>query len=204
MQTVKQAKKRIAKKDFEQVLFEKYPSLFDTGTDGKLLPLRCANDCPKGWETIVDHLFGSFVDYIQNTSRAVKNPNRKFMNFVNDLIQKFNRKISLHCNPKNIFWKKVRRLTGKIQNFLHKQQLYVYTNPPAIKIGQFKEKFGCLRIYIDGGDETVQGMIAFAEYLSKNTCQYTGKPGLLVQKKSWYATLSPKEAARLGYGTVPQ
>jgi hypothetical protein len=180
--------------DFEQYLFEKYPSLFQAGENGKLPPLRYNNNCPKGWENIVDHLCGAFVDYTTYTSRTIKNPNRKFMHFVKDLMYKCNVNINTQKNPNNIFYKKVKQLIRLIQLLVYKQQLYIVTKPPVIKILQYKEKFGCLRMYISGGDETVEGMIKFAEYLSQKTCQCTGEPGSLVKIGSWSAVLSPEQA----------
>ena len=57
--------------DFEQHLFKKYPDLFHTGEDGQLPPQfqRCWNDCPTGWETLVDNLFGSIDQYIKYTTK---------------------------------------------------------------------------------------------------------------------------------------
>ena len=210
MNSVKKLKAKIAADvkqdfDFEQYLFKKYPDLFYTDEEGELLPQfeRCWNDCPKGWETLVDNLFGAIVDYTKNTSRSVKNPNKKFMYFMRELWYRSRLRIDRCCNtqrsPNNIFYKKVKLITSKITYYFNKQELYISKNPAAVKISQYKEKFGSLRIYIDGGDEAVEGMIRFAEYLSQKTCQNTGKPGSMVQKGSWWATLSPKEAKRFGY-----
>ncbi len=191
--------------DFEQYLFKKYPQLFYTGEDGELLPQmkRCCNDCPKGWEILVDYLFGAIDNYAKNTSHFVKNPNKKFMYFMSKLWDKVRQRIDRCCNtyrsPNNILYKKVKKLTTKITFFFYEQQLYVPAKPIVVKVAQYKEKYGSLRIYIDGGDGEIEGMIRFAEYLSQKTCQNTGKPGSMVQKGSWWATLSPKEAKRLGY-----
>ena len=212
---VKELKQKIAASvkedfDFEQYLFEKYPSLFCTDEAGELLPQeqRCWNDCPKGWETLVDNLFGSIVDYTQNTSRSVKNPDKKLLYFVSKVWNKLRLRIDRCCDtyrsPNNILYKKVRKLTSKITFFFYGQKLYVTAKPVEVKISQYKEKYGSLRIYIDGGDEEVEGMIRFAEYLSTKTCQKTGKPGSMVQRGSWWATLSPKEAKRLGYTPIKQ
>ena len=215
MNNVKKLKTKIAAEvnkdfDFEQHLFKKYPSLFCTDEAGELLPQeqRCWNDCPKGWETLVDNLFGSIVDYTQNTSRSVKNPDKKLLYFVSKVWNKLRLRIDRCCDtyrsPNNILYKKVRHLTSKITCFFYRQNLYVLAKPVDVKIAQYKEKFGSLRIYIDGGDEEVEGMIRFAEYLSTKTCQATGKPGSMVQKGFWYATLSPKEAKKLGYIPLKQ
>ena len=199
---MKTGKKEI---DFEQYLFKKYPSLFYTDEAGELLPQeqRCWNDCPKGWETLVDNLFGSIVDYTQNTQRSVDNPDKKMLLFVLKIWNKLRLRINHCCDTylgaNIILYKVVRHLTSKINRFFYKQNLFIFKNPKSVKIVQYKEKFGSLRVYTDGGDEEVDGMIRFAEYLSTKTCQATGKPGSMVQKGSWWATLSPKEAEKNGF-----
>jgi hypothetical protein len=224
--TVKELKKQIeaevkADFDFEQHLFKKYPDLFYTGEDGELLPQmqRCWNDCPKGWEPLVDALFGSIDDYIKNTTKTKINPNKKTKAWVyRNIWSKMQARLDHIFNPykkdkialntiesakqrakrDKLFSMKVRRFTSKVRAWFL-SEMYTYNNPEQVKIGQYKEKFGTLRVYADSADETVDGMIRFAEYLSGKTCQNTGKAGSLICKGSWWSTLSPKEAKRLGY-----
>lgn len=225
--TVKELKEKIEAEvkedfDFEQLLFTKYPSLFYTTEDGELLPQmqRCWNDCPKGWEPIVDLLCRSIVNYNENTFRSVPNPDKKIMRLLQKVWEPIKTKINRQFDPykgtfiirkfasptsaqqqkiDKKFSMKVRNLTSRVSRFFYKQELYITQRPPAVKIVQYKEKFGTLRFYTDGGDETVNGMIRLAEYLSSMTCQYTGKEGSLVRKGGWWATLSPQETERLGY-----
>jgi len=224
--TVKELKEKIEAEvkedhDFEQHLFKKYPDLFYKGEDGELLPQfqRCWNDCPKGWESIVDNLFGSIDDYIKNTTKTKINPKKKIKAFVHEKIwRKIHSRLNKIFNPYHDFKirkfasptkeqkakmdarfsMKVRRLTSRISAWFL-SEMYVHYKPPQVKIAQYKEKFGTLRIYTDGADDDVDGMIRFAEYLSSKTCQNTGKPGCIVGRGSWWATLSPREAKRLGY-----
>lgn len=113
---------------------------------------------------------------------------------LNKLWHKCRRRID-SCNLNNAFCKKLYKFViNKINIFFAKQNLYVATKPQQVKIAQYKEKFGTLRIYIDGGDSNIQGMIDFAEYLTSNICMNTGKPGRPSKKGGWYATLSSKEA----------
>lgn len=46
---------------------------------------------------------------------------------------------------------------------------------PQVYFDQVKEKFGSLRIYYTGGDEKIQNMIGFAEFLSESICEICGK-----------------------------
>ncbi len=42
---------------------------------------------------------------------------------------------------------------------------------------QVKEKFGVLRVYVDGADEAIDGAIARAERSAARTCEVCGEPG---------------------------
>ncbi len=46
-----------------------------------------------------------------------------------------------------------------------------------VVVEQIKEKFGGLRFYYQGGDETIQGMVRMAESWADRTCEECGKPG---------------------------
>ena len=69
---------------------------------------------------------------------------------------------------------------------------------------QVKEKFGTLRFYASGGDETTGGMIRLAESMSARICETCGSPGSF-RGRGWYYTacdahtrpedLAPAEAA---------
>ena len=52
---------------------------------------------------------------------------------------------------------------------------------------QIKEKFGTLRFYYDGGDDTIGGMVRMAESMSAVTCEECGAPGQL-RGRGWLYT----------------
>lgn len=54
---------------------------------------------------------------------------------------------------------------------------------------QVKEKYGSLRFYIRGGDDYVNGLIAMAESMSKNICEYTGNFGV-IRGSAWLSCTS--------------
>jgi hypothetical protein len=182
--------------DFEQHLFKKYPSLFPTDKDGELLPQmqRCWNDCPKGWEQLVDDLFFAINNYVVNTKQYVKDPSKKHIYAVLDVLRsrRFAEKGFGDLLAETLLDDRFRGFSG-----------YINQHPPAVKIAQYKEKFGTLRIYIDGGDDTVEGMILFAEHLSSVTCQATGKRGQICQRGGWYSTLCEEEGEAHGYAPTP-
>lgn len=43
--------------------------------------------------------------------------------------------------------------------------------------GQIKQKYGGLRFYYTGGDDTVSALVSFAENLSNKTCEHCGQVG---------------------------
>jgi len=231
-QSVKQMQEIIDKQveeddKFEQSLMEKYPSLFHE-VNGTLTPATCGIYCPPGWRDIIDNLCGAIVDRTENvfTMRikpgkifALKSKTIDFIRSIKSIIYKFFnpykglRAFMRYNSPGEKEWDIVKKkLSYKICHWLELATLTIgkdlYEKAPAsppVKIAQVKEKFGTLRFYYDGGDDTIRGMVEFAEYLSSKTCQETGKRGSLCVKGkgyAWYATLSPKKAKELGYKKV--
>lgn len=73
-------------------------------------------------------------------------------------------------------------------------------NPPIdFKFVQIKEKFGMLRMYSEGGNDYIAGIVSLAEELSYKTCEVTGMPGSIHVKTYWLKTLSDDEAKKLGF-----
>jgi hypothetical protein len=215
---------------FEEYLFKKYPRLFPTNENGELLPQsqRCWNDCPIGWMSIVESLFDCIDDYVKYHKHTKINPKRKhqlrirkaYWKYVRDPIyRKFNpyrdfekrlkgRKFISPTDEERAkinktFAARIRALVSAIdKKFFDRYDLYIGVSPPPVVIEQYKEKFGTLRVYYDGGDDVVKGIVRYAEHLSSLTCQDTGKTGQLCKRGSWYATLSNEQAEKQGYKPV--
>lgn len=60
-----------------------------------------------------------------------------------------------------------------------------------VKVAQVKEKFGSLRFYINGADDTIFGMISLAETMSTRTCEVCGDKGK-IKAGGWIKTLCDK------------
>ena len=63
--------------------------------------------------------------------------------------------------------------------------------PDQVVVDQVKEKFGTLRFYFHGGDDTISGMVSFAEWLSGVTCEGCGNTDAQTigrTTKCWYKT----------------
>jgi hypothetical protein len=218
---------------FEEYLFKKYPRLFPTNENGELLPQsqRCWNDCPIGWMSIVDSLFGCIDDYVSHHKHTEINPKQRlrlkfrqlYWKYVRDPIyRKFNPyrdfekrlpKGAKFASPSNeerekinkTFAARIRNIVSTIDKILfNRLDLYIGVSPPSVTIAQYKEKFGTLRVYYDGGNDVVKGMVRYAEHLSSLTCQYTGKRGQLCKRGSWYTTLCDEEAQKEGYKPVDE
>jgi hypothetical protein len=56
---------------------------------------------------------------------------------------------------------------------------------------QIKEKFGALRFYYDGGDDTIAEIVSYAESLSLVTCSKCGRPAQ-AYSSGWLNTLCSK------------
>lgn len=63
-----------------------------------------------------------------------------------------------------------------------------------VVVDQVKEKFGGLRFYYHGGDDTVHGMVRMAEAWAAHTCETCGESGQL-RHGGWVRTLCDKHEA---------
>jgi len=52
-----------------------------------------------------------------------------------------------------------------------------YKNYCPVKFDQVKEKYGGLRVYFNGGDDYVDGLVSMAENMSYKICEACGNPG---------------------------
>lgn len=87
------------------------------------------------------------------------------------------------------------RLCSCIAN--HVKQNWKHEEP--YRFMQIKEKFGGLRVYDCGHDDTIFGMIFMAEEMSYVTCELCGSPASLCTTGHWLRTLCPSCAEQNGY-----
>lgn len=59
---------------------------------------------------------------------------------------------------------------------------------PDVVVTQIKEKFGGLRFYYNGGDDTVHGMVRMAESWAARSCEDCSRPGSM-RSGGWIRTL---------------
>jgi len=80
----------------------------------------------------------------------------------------------------------------------HHQQWNMPKHLHPVVVEQVKEKFGTLRFYYRGGDDTISGLVQMAEAMSAKTCERCGQPGR-VHGGHWLKTLCETHAQELGY-----
>lgn len=173
-------------KDFEHKLIELYPSLFPQSENGTALPSQCGIGGQREWYPIIQALCKSLAHYKKFTTQSKLTSSKTilFYNFLFKLIwMPIHRLLMLATRPDNDTWvvvnskewEKIQKsLRGKFRqslisltyNRLKPKNLYTtHLACENLQIAQIKSKFGSIRIYVDGADSTVRGMILFAESL---------------------------------------
>ena len=74
------------------------------------------------------------------------------------------------------WWPILESLCGQIQHHIdwkNKQSEVV----AQVTVAQIKEKFGGLRFYYSGGDDSIDGMVRMAESWAAHSCETCGAPG---------------------------
>ena len=85
-------------------------------------------------------------------------------------------------------------LCGCIQDYIDHTRIFKSgekeaKHPDQIECVQVKEKYGEMRFYASGYYEITEGMIKYAEYLSRGTCQSCGTRKNVGTTKGWIVRL---------------
>ena len=164
-------------------LCEKYPLIFaDQYTDPTSTLTHWGFECGDGWFHIIDCLCLNIQSHInwgvQEHNRAVQ----------------YNTMISdAKTGNWSTFDEYYKHVEGKYRDKYKEITLSAEVRPILDPVSQvvavqIKEKFGTLRFYYNGGDETIQGMVRMAESMSAVTCETCGSPGKL-RRGGWLQTL---------------
>ena len=88
------------------------------------------------------------------------------------------------------WWPILESLCANIQNHIDWWNKNRQDRPVVeqVVVEQIKEKFGGLRFYYQGGDDTVHGMVRMAESWADKHCEECGKPGTR-RSGGWLKTL---------------
>lgn len=98
------------------------------------------------------------------------------------------------CEHSDGWFNIIRSMCHAIEDYLKRKD-----PRPEYEFFQIKEKFGTLRVYDNGHDEYIAGVIRMAENMSAFTCEVTGNPGRMCRKGFWYRTLCAEQAEKDGY-----
>ena len=161
------------RQELDKALCEKYPLIF---ADRNLGPAESCMawgiECGDGWYNIIDTLCGAIQSHINQ-----RNKQFAYRTKLNDMIWEY-----AHGNHE------------PLEQYTHNPETYVKMGiqevPDLISqvvAQQVKEKYGGLRFYYSGGDDTINAYVTFAEYLSDRTCDVCGAPGKQ-RDGSWIAT----------------
>jgi hypothetical protein len=94
------------------------------------------------------------------------------------------------------WWPIIESLCANIQSHTDWWNKNRETRPVVeqVVVEQIKEKFGGLRFYYSGGDDTVAGMVRMAESWASATCEDCGVPGVS-RSGGWIKTLCERHEA---------
>lgn len=85
------------------------------------------------------------------------------------------------CTGNGWYWL-LDNLCNCIQNYIDNN------NKEQVEVVQVKEKFGSLRFYVNGADDTIYGMIWLAEGMSYNICETCGSTTDIIHTSGWIKT----------------
>lgn len=97
------------------------------------------------------------------------------------------------------WWQIIESLCGQIQHYTDwkQEQKEKYNRGEGcaqVTVNQIKEKFGGLRFYYSGGDDTIDGMVRMAESWAAHSCEKCGDKGER-RGGGWIRTLCDKHEA---------
>lgn len=141
----------------------------------------------EGWYPIIESLIGQIDHYTKWRRNMRANDlrvNRAYMNGRDALIKHLSRGKAVPSE-----WDE-HRADDIIENFGFK----ITPKVEWVRIAQIKEKFGGLRFYYDGGDDTIQGMVTMAEVWASRTCEQCGNKGKQ-RGGGWIRTLCDEHEA---------
>jgi hypothetical protein len=166
------------KAELQNILIEKYSKMFGyllEPNEGPIIPIQFGFECGDGWYMLLDELMSEIQNHIENIE---KQDHKEIKSWFWRHIMK--------SIDKRIFYKqkKTRKFFNWIKTFFKHEKEPV----PYIKLTQIKEKFGGLRFYYNGGDDTIDGMVRLAESLSYQICEYCGTTINIGQTKGWIVT----------------
>lgn len=158
------------KKELDEYLCKAYPKIFaDRNASMQTTAMCWGFECGDGWFNILNQLCGNIQHHID---WSIKN---------HEFDLKYNKMLA---DAKAGNWDLFEEYYKGWRDIEDRREEVLVTEPRDIRqpctqvvAAQVKEKFGTLRFYYDGGDDTIDGMARMAESMSGVTCEECGKPG---------------------------
>ena len=176
------------KTELDEALVAKYPKIFKFRHAPMTHTAMCWGfDCGDGWYNIIDVLCGNIQHHVDQKRRERARV-LKFNRALKRALAGDTRPLQMHFT----FGNKTEPDEWAIDysnNAIAKAEFKeVPPRMPYITASQVKEKFGGLRFYTNGYNESVSAMISMAESMSYRTCEVCGNPGRS-NNYGWISTL---------------
>ena len=181
------------KQELDEMLCEKYPKIMvNRNKDMKETCMCWGFECGNGWFQILNQLMGNIQNHIDWKVKQ------------HEVAIKFNEMTTqLKAGDSTLFDEEYKDMINQEYKEKRKQELIDRTLQevpglvPQVTLDQVKEKFGTLRFYYSGGDDTIRGMVRMAESMSSVTCEECGKPGTSTSG-GWIKTVCAEHAEKTG------
>jgi hypothetical protein len=165
------------RKELDEALVAKYPLIFADRHGDMFDTAMCWGfECGDGWYNILDTLCAAIQHHIDWRNKDIERVKAR-----NDRINEY-----VHGNHEPLLeYAKNRESLVRLT-----LQTGIVEPPPPIDqvvATQVKEKFGGLRFYYKGGDDTIDNYVRFAEMLSERTCEVCGARGQM-RDGGWIVT----------------
>ena len=148
-------------------ILEKYPLLF-SNPDNLQTPFALFGfECDEGWYDIINNMCNAMYSGFSSA---------------NFMLQETEKRIAEFPDREDLF-----ELKKEYEKRLAKEKKRL----PLV--AQIKEKFGTLRVYLEGGSNTPRGIAEMAELMSETTCEICGNKGK-TYTLGWHKTLCYEHA----------
>jgi hypothetical protein len=171
------------REELDKKLTEKYPRIFKNRYGDMKETCMCWGlECGNGWYKLIDCLCALIENHVKNLEHNEER--KKEINEIKTALRagddtKFEEYYKTFGDAFKVE-AKARLLTEDLEEV---KEVY------PVVASQVKEKFGGLRFYIEGGDDTVFAYIDFAEHLSYYICEECGSMDHIGTTSGWIITL---------------
>lgn len=180
--------------EFDQYLCKTYPKLFaDRDKPMQQTAMCWGFSHGDGWFNIINNLCSNIQGHIdwkeKQRKQAIKH-NEMAMQLKAGNSELFDKEMGSNLSQEY----KDKRKQEIINNPLHA----VPESVVQVTVDQVKEKFGTLRFYYSGGDDTISGLVNMAESMSAVTCEKCGNVGRR-RGTGWISTLCNEHSKEEDY-----